>query len=75
MYKQLGGGQNHDGSPKLAKGTFHTICCATQTLKRGKKEVAERVQSDGVHLLKTLLHMLSPAFLEVAKYLAADGKH
>jgi len=39
-----------------------------------KKEEKKDIKSDGICLPKKVLHMMSPAFLEVAEHLPDDGK-
>lgn len=52
---------------------YHTASW-TAIKARGMKEEGMDFQRDGVCLPKKLLHVMSPAFLEVAEHLPGDGK-
>jgi len=52
---------------------YHVTPCSA--IKEGrKKEDGEDVRSDVLCLPKQPLHVMGPAFLEMAKHLPADGK-
>lgn len=69
MHKVLWGGHSQDSWSELATGHH------AQEQKPGERRHENAPGSDGVYIPKKLLHMRSPAFLELAEYRHADWKY
>lgn len=73
--RKLGGGIAAAADPDWPKGCPVAYGVYSATESGVQMEKVSDVQSDGIYLSKKLLHVMSPAFLQVAEHLPAHEKY
>lgn len=74
MHKELGGDTARTGDPACPEGYSVPYGGMLSSKSWGRGGGGGDVQGNGVSLPKKPLHAMSPAFLDMAEHLPADGK-